>query len=297
MKAVAGLAIALLTGVGGCTSTPASVSNPPPDTRHNADQLMLLALRASAAKDWTRASQLATSAVAREPARADLAWLQLQLCTGSSGCDAAPLEARFRKLAPGNAAVWLGPLQRAQAQKDAQVEARVVEQMSRSAEFRLYWTTSMHRLASAALELPAQQSATPLTTALAESAGVLSSALPPFASLTKACTAETARDAARRAACARIAQLLEGSDTIIAEAVGLGVAERIAAAGSSELVDVKQRVALLNYRRQTAEPIMNAQIEREKFSAEMLQLLQASSREQDVYSAVLRWAGKPLQPQ
>lgn len=258
---------------------------------------MLLALRAAfVARDWSRASQLAASATAREPARADLAWLQLQLCVATPNCDRAPLEARFRKLAPENAAVWLAPLQRAQAQKDVQVETRILEQMSRSGQFNLYWTTLMHRLASAAVALPAQQSAVPLTDALSEAAARLSAVLPAFASLTRACNAETVRDPVRRGACERIAQLLEHSDTIIAEAVGLGVAERITPPASSAAVDVKQRVALLNHRRETAEPIMNAQVEREKFSAEMLQLLQALPREQDVYAAVLRWAGEPLQP-
>lgn len=240
--------------------------------------------------------QLAQGAVAQEPDRRDLAWLHLRICAATSQCDPAPLEARLRKLAPENAAVWLGVLQRAQAKKDAQVEAQVLEQMSQSSEFSLYWTTSMHRVASGAMSLSTVGAATPITSALAEAMNLLSALLPQFASLTKACNAETARDAARRAACERIALLLERSDTIIGEAVGLGVAERIAPPDSSAALEVKQRVALLNYRTKTATSIMDAQIEREKFSAEMLKLLQALPREQDVYAAVLRWAGEPSQP-
>lgn len=291
------LCVALLAlGISGCASNPSSgAADAAGPATGDAHQTIVFALRAAVtSRDWTQAMQLAQRAVAQEPDRPDIAWLHLRICAATSKCDPAPLEARFRKLAPQNAAVWLGPLQRAQAQKDVQVEARILEQMSAAQEFNVYWTTSMHRLASAIT--PAQSDVAPLTHSLAEVAGWLGALLPPFAPMTKACNAETARDPTRRAACERIAQLLERSDTYIGEAVGLGVGERIAPPNSSAALDVQQRVALLNYRRETSGAIMNAQIEREKFSTELLKLLQTLPREQDVALAVMRWAGEPLTP-
>lgn len=291
--------VAALLILGGCSSNPASeqTGNRAAQSTNDPDQLMLLALRAGVSvKDWKQALELAQRAASADPKRPELAWLHLRICAATSRCDPAPLEAQFRKLAPRNAAVWLGPLQRAQMQKDAQVEAQLIDSMSQSPQFNLYWTTLMHRLTAAAMAMPNPGERTPLTSSLAEIAGFLGALVPPFAPLTTTCNAETARNPERRLACERIAELLERSDTYLGEAVGLGIAERIVAPNSTAMVEVKQRVVVSNYRRETAGSLVNAQLEREKFSAELLKLFQSLPREQDVSLAILRWGGEPLEP-
>ena len=57
-----------------------------------------------------------------------------------------------------------------------------------------------------------------------------------------------------------------------------------------------ERVATLSYRSQQSGAIVREQVERDKFSAQMIELMKKLPREQDVSLAILRWAGQPLLP-
>ena len=58
-----------------------------------------------------------------------------------------------------------------------------------------------------------------------------------------------------------------------------------------------ERVATLSYRSQAAGAVVRSQVERDKFSAQMIELMKKLPREQDVSLAILRWAGQPLLPE
>jgi hypothetical protein len=291
---------AAAAALGGCASSPPKpVAHEAPA---DADQLLAQALRAWAVdKDSPHALILAERAAAAAPTRADVAWLHLRLCAQTPACQPQSLEARLKKLAPDNGVVWLSVLSRAQAEKDLQVEQQVLTAMSRAQDFNLYWTPLTWRIATAINRDPPprneKDAAAPLTAALNETASWLSAIVTPsFRSLTAACGAEKAHEPARRAVCLDIANVLQRSDTYIAEGLGLGIAQRLAPPGSVQASQIEERIEVIGYQNQTAGAVMTAQIERDKFSAQVLELMKKLPREQDVSLAILRWAQQPLTP-
>lgn len=247
---------------------------------------------------------LASIARANElaPKRPELAWLHARLCMQTRGCEPEPIEARLRNLDSGNGVVWLGPLARSQARRDSRAEQQVLEAMSRAERFDLYWTTLIWRLSTAPNATPAATNTTntpaqPLTAALDKMTEWLSGVVvPTFKPLNAACGQQRTGDAATAARCERIAQAMQRSDTTLVEGLGLGIAQRLAAPGSPAAIVLEERIATLSYRNETAGAVVRSQVERDKFSAEMLELMKKLPREQDVSLAILRWAGQPLLP-
>lgn len=286
--------VALLAACG----TPQPKSQPQRGST-NADSLAAAAVRAwSASGGRERALTLIQQAAEREPRRADLAWLHLRLCTETKGCEPEPLETRLRKLDPGNGIVWLGALERAQARRDTGAADQILEAMSRAERFDVYWTTLVSRV-SPALRAEANASTqTPLTDALNDAANwVSTSAVPPLNPLGTACEQQRVREPATLTRCLRIAQALQRSDTTLIEGFGLGLGQRLATPGSAAAVALDERAATLSYQNQTAGSIVQGQVERDKFSAQMIELMKKLRREQDVSNAILRWAGQPTTPQ
>jgi hypothetical protein len=241
-------------------------------------------------------------AVQLGPQRPDLLWLQLRICAEVRGCEAEPIEIQLRKLDPGSGAVWLGPLSRAQARKDARAEEQILEVMSKAAHFNVYWTKLIAQLtppisrlatgASTVREVP-----TPLTNGLNTTVGWLSKlAIPAFTPISRACDQQRVREPATRVRCDAIAQALQKSDTTLAEGLGLGIAQRLAIPDSAAATRLTERINTLRYQNQTSGSIIAAQLEREKFSAQILKLMTQLPREQDVSRAIIRWAGQPLSP-
>jgi hypothetical protein len=267
----------------------------------NADELAGFALQALAEGD----QQGALAAIARAnllaAKRPDLAWLHARICAVAAGCEREPVEARFRKLAPDNGVVWLGPLARAQARQDRRVEAEVLETMSRAQRFDLYWTALVWRLSTARHARTPQGTAgvspQPLTEALDAMTEALSSAVvPAFKPLNTACDLARTQDPTTHARCARIAEAMQRSDTTLVEGLGIGMAQRLATPASPQAVVLEERAATLSYRSQAAGAVVRSQVERDKFSAQLIELMKKLPREQDVSVAILRWAGQPLLP-
>jgi hypothetical protein len=283
---------------GGTSAAPAATRT----LSGNADDLAGDALRALAESD----GQTALAAIARANLiaqnRADLAWLHVRICALTPGCEAAPIEARLRKLAPDNGVAWLGQLARAQARQDKRVEEQILETMSRAQRFDLYWTTLVWRLSVArSAKAPAAgtpgASPTPLTEALDRTTEVLSAAVvPAFKPLTAACESNRTQDPAMHTRCDRIAQAMQNSDTTLVEGLGLSMAQNLATPASPAAIVLDERVATLSYRSQAAGAIVRSQVERDKFSAQLIELMKKLPREQDVSLAILRWAGQPLLP-
>ncbi len=268
----------------------------------NPDELAGDALQALSDGD----SQAALAAIARAnlvaPNRPDLAWLHARICMMSAGCESEPLEARFRKLAPDNGIVWLGPLARAQSRHDKRVEDQVLEAMSRAQRFDLYWTGLVWRLStarSARTPPPSnpKEPAQPLTRALDQTTDALASAVTPaFKPLNAACALDRTQDPVTRTRCERVAQAMQGSDTTLVEAIGLGIGQRLATPASPTASVLEERGATLSYRSQAAGAVVRSQVERERFSTQLIELMKKLPREQDVSVAILRWAGEPLLP-
>jgi hypothetical protein len=275
----------------GTTATSTSARTP----TGNPDELAGDALQALTAGDGKGALAAIARANVLAPSRPELAWLHARICMLSPGCEAEPLEARLRKLAPDNGIVWLGPLARAQGRHDKRVEDQVLEAMSRAQRFDLYWTASVWRL-STARSARTPPPATPKTPAQPLTEALSTTVVPAFKPLNTACALERTQDPATRTRCERIAQAMQGSDTTLVEAIGIGIAQRLATPATREALVLEERGAALSYRSQAAGAVVRSQVEREKFSVQLIELMKKLPREQDVSVAILRWAGEPLLP-
>lgn len=291
-------ALALL-GLAACAAqSPQTSRESPASALRDPDLLAAHALR-SWRVDGNTERALASIARATElaPDRQDLMWLHMRLCGEARGCEAEPIETRFRKADPRNGAAWLGVLGRAQARRDGRAEDQILEAMSRAENFDVRWTSLLWRLTEA-IRSTTQSGERPLSTALDQATELLSAvAVPAFAPLSAACSPQSTRDSNRAIRCERVAQALQNSDTTLAEGIGLGIAQRVAAPNSTAASTLEDRVTTLTYRSQVAGSVIRSQVELEKFSVEMLELLKKLRREQDVSVAILRWAGEPLNPQ
>lgn len=271
----------------------------------DADQMAASALALWGTNATTNGSQALAQiqkAAQAAPQRPELQWLHLRICTEVRGCEPEPIEARLRKLDPGSGTVWLGPLARAQARRDARAEAQILDMMTQAAHFNVYWTTLVAKLGPILSKTPVATSAaqpvpTPLTNAMNSTISWLSSlAIPAFRSVTLACDEQHVREPATRARCQQVVQPLQRSDTTLAEGLGLGIEQRLAIPDSAAAMQVMQKIQTLRHQNQAAGAIVAAQVEKEKFSEQMIKLMQQLKKEQDVWRALLRWAGQPLTP-
>lgn len=286
------VAVLMLTA---CSSTPRQAAAPRPHVgKVGADHWALAAVEAMQIKgDGALALANIQRAVQAEPKRADLTWLWVSLCLRANGCAPEAIEMRLRKLDPGNTAVWLAPLARAQADKDARSEAEILETIGKGERFDVYWNSLLWRLTQVRASVAPKEQRLPTTAALNDVAKMLSAvilpSLQPFAS---ACSSDRVRQSAVAARCKQVAKVLENGDSYAAEAIGLGIEQRIYPEGSPEGVALADRIQNLRYRRDTAAAVIESQVEREKFSLQYLELLKKLRREQDVTDAILRWSGE-----
>jgi hypothetical protein len=296
--------LAVLTACAGPSAKrdSATGANSAPKLSGNADEFASAALQAFVEGDGQRALAAIARANVIDANRPELAWLHARICAVTAGCQAEPIETRLRKLAPDNGVVWLGPLARAQARQDKAAEQQILEVMSQAQRFDLYWTSLVWRL-SAALNDNSPQPGTPganaqpLTHALDATTEALSAVVvPAFKPLSTACGIDRAQDPATRTRCQRIAEAMQRSDSTLVEGLGLGIAQRLATPASPDAVVLDERVATLSYRSQAAGAVVREQVERDKFSAQLIELMKKLPREQDVAMAILRWAGQPLLP-
>jgi hypothetical protein len=301
--ALLALSLALLTACAGTKPKPhpQSRSDTPMSVQASAgsDVLAAAALKMWANGSAAQALNLARSATDHEPQRPDLAWLQIRLCAAVQGCEVEPLETQLRKLDPGNGVAWLGALARAQTRNDTRAEEQILDAMGRAERFDLYWTTLVWRLSSAlnAQTKDAANAQNPLTTALNDTTDWIAKLVTPaLKPLTAACEPQRLRDTAVVTRCQRIAQAMQHSDTTLVEGLGLGIAQRLVAPGSNAALVLDERIAKLSYQSQVAGSIVQAQVERDKFSSQMIELMKKLRREQEVSNAILRWAGQPTSP-
>jgi hypothetical protein len=263
---------------------------------------ILGALRASQVeRNSNQALLLVERALQQTPDRPELVWLAARLCGDVPRCEPQEYETRLRKLDPGNAVVWMGPLARAQRKGDTAAAEQILEAMGREERFDVYWNSLLWQ-GALALSAQAPQPAPkvlngPLTNAINDVANWLTAvAMPPFDGLSSACARERTNDPAVAERCRRVGKVLQEGDTYAADAVGTGIAQRSVSPNSPTIIALSEHAAVLEYQHDGAREIMGSQVEREKLSAELIELMKKLRREQDVSLAVLRWAGVPLRP-
>lgn len=287
------LAVLLLIG---CGSTPQKTSTPRPAraTKQNADYWALAAVEASQIRgDGAEALANIQRAVQAQPRQADLTWLWLSLCLRANGCSPDPIEGQLRKLDAGNAVVWLTPLAKAQKERDARSEAQILDTIGKLQRFDVYWNSLLWRLTTVRASAAPPEQRLAVTAALNDVARMLSAViLPSLQPLAIACSSDRATQQSAAGRCKQVARVLENGDSYAAEAVGLGIEQRVYLDGTPESIVLADRIQTLRNRRDTAAAVIESQVEREKFSVEYLELLKKLRREQDVTDAILRWSGE-----
>jgi hypothetical protein len=223
-----------------------------------------------------RQGQQALAAIARANVlaqnRADLAWLHARICSADAGCEPEPVEARFRKLAPDNGVVWLGPLARAQARSDKRVEEQILEVNEPRAAFDLYWTARV-AIATARKRMrrrPARPARPPhpLTKALDRQPEALSDAVvPAFKPLSTSCDWNARRMPRPRDVRAHRAGHAAAATRRWSKARHRHGADS-ATPASPEAVVLDERVATLSYRSQAAGAVVRSQVERDNSRAD-----------------------------
>jgi hypothetical protein len=289
----AGLALLLL--IAGCSATKTTDSIESTVKVGKADELATQALQQYfTTKNVPAALKLLQQAVKSAPQRIDMQWLYFELCAQVLDCSTEPTEARLLKLDPENGAVQLGVLARAQREQDVAAETEALEAISRSPVFKIYWNSLISKMARvAARDVKRPQ---PITRSLNEITDWYSNlAGATFGPILVACRSTSAvADPATNARCMRIAGLLLRSDTYIGETVGFSLAEQLL--GKEQAQKILERRAASQYQRDAASEVINAQMDREKLSSLLLNLMDQLPREQDVFLALLQWRDQPTTP-
>lgn len=296
--------ISLLAACSSQPTTRTAGASPPAARTPSVSQgdAILGALRASQVeRNSNQALLFVERALQQAPNRPELVWLAARLCGDVPRCEPQEYETRLRKADPGNAVVWMGPLARAQSKGDTAAEAQILEAIGREERFDVYWNSLLWQGAvalSAEAPRPAPKVLNgPLTNAINDVANWLTAvAMPPFTGLANACDRERAKEPTVAERCRRIGKVLQQGDTYAAEAVGIGISQRSVSPNSPTIIALSEHAATVQYQHDGAREIMGNQVEREKLSAELIELMKKLRREQDVSLAVLRWAGVPLRP-
>jgi hypothetical protein len=247
------------------------------------------------------AVDLAERASALDPQDPGIAWLRLQLCAGTPGCDIRDAATTLRWIDADNGAVWLPTFAAALRDKDTVEIDRVLQEMARGSRFDFYWNRTVvllfDTLRKARGDFPAQY--LPSDLARLSEAMMLAGAeiVPPVAPLAAACR-EPLTGAERRENCLRLAKLMQHGDTIGAQMAGFNLERRLTSPESREARAIAERRRILEWRVTTARqsdtptlPWLTNALARGRV-AEM----RAAPREEDVDIAILRKRRLPLEP-
>jgi hypothetical protein len=166
---------------------------------------------------------LAARAVAAAPDRADLAFLQLQLCESSPGCNAAPLETRLQRLDPDNGLGWSYILVRAEQANDGPTWRRARDGLAHSKRVAVYRHEIVSRLAAAA----AGKAGFDFNAAALALLNIESAFAPNFEPVSRACSAQDVRQPEVLTQCRGIAAAFQNADTAVLEAYGSTLALRL----------------------------------------------------------------------
>jgi len=204
----------------------------------DADSLAAAALTArtlaDAATHPARALAIADRALASAPQRADLTFLDLQLCEATPSCDPQAAEAHQREADPVNGISWLFALQRAGKSHDAAGVRTALAGLAGSQRVDRHWTVLASRM-TAAMAGTAGLDASIALSSLID----LEAALPmPLMSVTNACSEEALQNPQVLAQCRQAADTLQHADTISMAMYGNRLAVRLWPRGSARNTEI-----------------------------------------------------------
>jgi hypothetical protein len=285
-------AVQVLIGRGDAKSLAAaaalSFARPPQKPKADSDTAKAAAVELAA-----RASEL-------EPNNPSIAWLRLELCAATVGCDIREAATTMRWVDADNAAVWMATL--AAAQKDrATVEVdRVLQDMARGSRFDLYVNRTVvivfDALRQVAASLPAGYVPSDLSR-LSEAMAITGTEIvPPFTPLLAACRESTTAE--RRENCLKLSKAMQHGDAVVAQMAGFTLERRLSAPDGKAARSIAERRRVLEWRIATASgtdvppfPWSTNALARARVAQ-----MRAAPREEDVDIASLRKHKLPLEP-
>jgi hypothetical protein len=259
----------------------------------DADSLAAAGLLRAAESKPEMAVDLLTRAFAQAPERADLVWLQIQICQRASFCDSEPAEAQLRAVDPSNGAGWMHALGRADASKNEAQELTVLTALARAERVDFYGTTLVAHLTNAI----AATHEVPLSEALVYVLGVLSAqAIPAYQTISNLCKDDRLRNADVVQDCRAVALALEHGDTVLTEMVGVAIAKRVWPADSVEWATASEARRIHDYRSALLLHSPFITLLNVRWASKFLALCAKNRRERDVEVGEILDGGKKPDP-
>jgi len=244
----------------------------------------------SAGKHRDQSISLIGRAAAAAPERADLAWLEVQVCNEIAPCNPEPIELRLRELDPSNGAGWLGPLARASVANNDAARDAALTALSRSDRVDFYYTTLVAHLSRAVVRTGK------ISAEIAEVwvIGYLArEAIPAYQYVSNACKGERLQNIEVTETCRGVARTLQNGDTYLTEMIGAAIAKRVWPEDSPEWKAAAEERRVYEYRSALHSKMAQREI---THPGEYLTLCAQNRREQDVVAAQLIKDGKNPNP-
>jgi hypothetical protein len=244
------------------------------------------------------AVDLAARASELDPQSASIAWLRLQLCASSAGCDIREAATTLRWVDADNAAVWLPTLAAALKDSDLEETDRVLSDMAEGSRFDFYWNPTVvllfDALKHASSDLPARYVDSDLAR-LSEATLVAGAEItPPLSPVTTAC--RDPASAERRDICIKLARVMQKADTVAAQVAGLHLEKHLLPADGREAHTLAERRRVLEWRETSATLDDGLPWRRNAMARERVAEMRAAPREEEVDIAFLRKHRLPLDP-
>ncbi len=267
-----------------------------------ADANSLAAAAALSFKQATSPSalELAVSASELAPQSAVIGWLHLQLCVETPACDFRDVATVLRWVDADNGASWLPILAGAYREHDWLEVDRVIADMAQTRHFDLYWNRLVVLIADALYqargELPRGFAASDAQR-LDIADGIAGELVPPFATLLESCRA-AAVGSERREACLKLSRIMQHGDTMVAQVAGFGLERHLVAPDSKEGRALGERRHVLEWRAMMAARADSVVLPwlRNARARKRLALMRKSSRQEDLFVAILRQHRLALEP-
>jgi hypothetical protein len=231
--------------------------------------------------------QLIERAAAAAPARADILWWQVQLCSRVASCEPQPVAARLRALDPGNGAGWSAALERSGKLKDAAALQATLTAISNTERFGVYWNQSIVHTANAVIRARAMEPKSAFVAAI----GAAAAQTIPYKPMTDLCQGRALEQPEVLATCRRLAAVLRRGDTYLTEMVGLLLARRVWPQGSAEYQAAVDARRVAQYRTETDDRLTTGRVLDSVWVQGRLEMLATHGTEQEVVLADITTAG------
>jgi len=254
----------------------------------------------SLASHKSAAVELADRANELDPENPAIAWMRLQICANTPGCDIRDAATTMRWVDADNSAAWMPTLAAAAKEKDPIEVARVLADMAQGARFDVYWNRTVVLLFDALKKVHSTLPSNYVPSDLARLSEAMlvagATIVPSFAPLQNACRDSLGTE--RQANCLKVSKIMQRGDTVIAQLAGFGLERRLVPPDSKEARVVAERRRVLEWRVSTAnlfnEPIL-PWLRNARARAQVARM-RAIPREEDVEIAILREHRMPIEP-